>query len=77
MRVRLKAYGEVRRHLQALDSSAEIQLDDGCSVRRLLDLLGIPHGEVWRVSVNGELASEDHLLQDGDEIGVFSPVGGG
>jgi sulfur carrier protein ThiS len=29
------------------------------------------------VSVNGKIANENTILNDGDSVGIFEPVGGG
>ena len=46
----------------------------------ILDLatrLAIPHGEIKIVFVNGVTVDLDHVLHDGDRVGIFPPVGGG
>jgi molybdopterin synthase sulfur carrier subunit len=54
------------------------------SVGDLLDAARTRHGarfaavlECSRVWVNGEPASPEHLLHDGDEVAVLPPVSGG
>lgn len=39
--------------------------------------LGIPEGEVTLRFVNGRAVEPDAVLQDGDRVGLFPPVGGG
>jgi molybdopterin converting factor small subunit len=39
--------------------------------------LGVPPDEVKIVFVNGVSRRFDHVLADGDRVGIFSPVGGG
>ena len=39
--------------------------------------LGIPEGEVTLRFVNGRAVDPDAVLQDGDRVGLFPPVGGG
>lgn len=77
VKLSVKAYGDLRRFLQAPGGRAELSLDAPPRARDVLLQLGIPLGEAWRISVNGQLVGEDHLLQDGDEMSVFSAVGGG
>ena len=44
----------------------------------LLNTAGIPLSEVQLVAVNGEVVElKDALVSEGDEVKVFSPVGGG
>lgn len=77
MKVSVKAYGNLRRYLKEGGGQAELLFDAPVSVGEVLLRLGIPVADAWRISVNGELISEDHLLRDGDVVSVFSPVGGG
>jgi molybdopterin converting factor small subunit len=51
---------------------------EGTTVQKLLEKeLGGPPGEVKTVFVNGASRSFDHVLADGDRVGIFPPVGGG
>ena len=51
---------------------------EGTTVQKLLEKeLGGPPGEVKTVFVNGVSRSFDHVLADGDRVGIFPPVGGG
>jgi len=47
------------------------------AVKDLLSKLGIPAQQAKLIFVNGRKAGPDALLQDGDRLGVFPPVGGG
>ncbi|MBI2940547.1 MAG: MoaD/ThiS family protein [Chloroflexi bacterium] len=77
MRVTVKAHGDLPRFLRQRGGKAELDLDGPMKVREALGRLGIPLDEVWRVSLNGQLVSEEQPLQDGDEVRVFSAVTGG
>ena len=55
----------------------EVKLPDGASVSDLVEKLEIPPDEVKLVYVNGRLRSMDYVLSEGDEVGIFPPVGGG
>jgi sulfur-carrier protein len=43
----------------------------------LMEMLGIPPGEVKLRFVNGKQAKDDQVLAEGDRVGLFPPVGGG
>ena len=47
------------------------------SPRDIAKRLGIPHEEIHLVFINGRVASLDQLLQDGDRLALFPPIGGG
>ncbi|MCL0065377.1 MoaD/ThiS family protein [Dehalococcoidia bacterium] len=55
-----------------------LNLDEGTTVKRVLeDVLGIPTKVVKLIFVNGIHRDLDHVMADGDRVGIFPPVGGG
>jgi molybdopterin synthase sulfur carrier subunit len=54
-----------------------VDLPDGATVGDLVQRLGLPQDEVRIVFVNACIRDLDHTLADGDELGIFPPVGGG
>ena len=54
-----------------------IKLDDKATLGNLFDALKIPREEIKATFVNGKWEQESYILQDGDRIGVFPPIGGG
>jgi molybdopterin molybdotransferase len=54
-----------------------VDAPDGLTVGGLIPRLGIPPETVRRVFVNGIIREESHVLQPGDEIGIFPPIAGG
>jgi molybdopterin synthase sulfur carrier subunit len=54
-----------------------VELPDGATVGDLVRKLGLPEDQVKLVFVNGLFQELDHPLADGDEVGIFPPVGGG
>ncbi len=54
-----------------------IALDNKAKLGNLVGELKIPKEEIKTAFVNGKWEEESHLLEDGDRIGIFSPVGGG
>ena len=55
----------------------EIEIHDGATLNDLYDHLGIPRDEVKTAFVNSTMQSPEYKLRNGDEVGVFPPVGGG
>jgi len=51
--------------------------EDGITVNSLLGVLKVPLDEVKVIFVNRVRADGDAVLEDGDRVGVFPPVGGG
>ena len=54
-----------------------VELPAGATIGSLVEHLKLPAGDVKIVFVNGLVRSPDHVLLDGDELGLFPPVGGG
>lgn len=54
-----------------------VELPDGSALADLVALLEIRANEVKVMFVNGQARAEIYRLQDGDEVGIFPPVGGG
>jgi sulfur carrier protein ThiS len=77
MRVRVKVFGHLRRFLPDRAETATLELDAGTTVDGLIRSRSIPDEEVWVVTCNGARVEGAHVLHDGDEVCVFSPVGGG
>ncbi|MBI2914646.1 MAG: MoaD/ThiS family protein [Firmicutes bacterium] len=55
----------------------DVETPPDVRVRALIELLGIPAGMVWLVSVNGSLVGLDHPLSEGDDVLFLPPAGGG
>jgi sulfur carrier protein ThiS len=57
---------------------AELDAEAGTTIAGVLERLGIDHGHVHLVMVNGEMETDrQRALQEGDELVVFPPVAGG
>ena len=54
-----------------------VELPEDATTGQLLAHLQIPDEQVKIVFVNHVICGRDHPLKDGDEVGVFPPVGGG
>lgn len=55
----------------------DLNLSGGATLADLVKRLGLPAGEVKVAFVNGRIQPMDTILKDGDEVGIFPPVGGG
>ncbi|MFZ5945492.1 MAG: MoaD/ThiS family protein [Bacillota bacterium] len=66
-------------HLRQLapDGPIKVVLDDGSTVQRLIDHLGINNEKNLIIMVNGRRQEEDTELFNADRVGIFPPVGGG
>ncbi len=79
MTVHVKIFATLRRHYPNLGigEPMPVELPDGTTMGQLIEHLHLPADEVKVVFVNGIVRGEEYALSDGDEVGVFPPVGGG
>jgi molybdopterin converting factor small subunit len=54
-----------------------LNLPESATVQVVVDQLGIPSEETKISFVNGLIRDLDWVLNQGDEVGLFPPVGGG
>jgi molybdopterin converting factor small subunit len=80
MRIRVKLMATLRNKLPpgSQGGVAPLEVEPGTSVAAVLDRLGIGHGHVHLVMVNGAMETDrQRQLAEGDELVVFPPVAGG
>jgi sulfur carrier protein ThiS len=75
--VRVVGYGSLFRWLSAGEKGEMVALTNGATLADLIRLTGIPDQEIWLATINGKKASSEQVLQAGDEVRLFSPLGGG
>jgi molybdopterin synthase sulfur carrier subunit len=75
----VKLFATLRHHYPhlGLGEAMEVELPHGATVGDVVEHLRLPPNQVRVVFVNGIVRSKEHPLADGDEVGVFPPVGGG
>ncbi len=54
-----------------------VELPEGATVKDLLDKVGIKAEEAKQVFIRHRSRPDDYTLEDGDEVAIFPPVGGG
>jgi len=79
MIVKVKLFATLRKYLPGLElgKAADINLEPDSSIADLYNFLKIPLEEIKLAYVNGIYCEPDTILKDGDEIGIFPPIGGG
>jgi molybdopterin synthase sulfur carrier subunit len=77
--VRVKLFATLRylRPGLGIGEAFAVELEAGTTVGGLIRHLALPEEEIKLVFVNGIVRGVDHILADGDELGIFPPVGGG
>ncbi len=76
MKIHVKAYGILRRNLNDKEE-LELHVTQGSTVASIFRKLKKTKSETWMVVVNGKIADENTVLNDGDIVSIFEPIGGG
>lgn len=79
MQVTVKLYATLTRYGQGERSGTPfiIELSEGATLQHLINKLKIPPEETRIMFVNGIIQEFEYILKDGDEVGIFPPIGGG
>ena len=79
MTVQLNLYASLSRYLPegTNGKSCIMDLEEGATIKEILDQLRVPMDTVKIIFLNGIHATGDAVLEDGDKLGVFPPVAGG
>jgi molybdopterin converting factor small subunit len=77
--VRVKLFATLRRQFPDLgiDEALEVELPDDATVAQLVEKLQLPKEQVRIMFVNNTFQKGDYSLSNGDEVGIFPPIGGG
>lgn len=79
MRVQVKVFATLVPHVPNAVSAVPfaVELAEGATIDDLVAQLKLPREDVKLVFVNGQARTPEWVLQPGDELGIFPPVGGG
>ncbi len=79
VKVYVKLYATLTKYVggSVMHKPLELEMKEGSTLSDLYERLKIPPDEVKTAFVNSKIQPPDYRLSDGDEVGVFPPVGGG
>jgi molybdopterin converting factor small subunit len=79
MKITVKLFATLSRYGQGQRAGTpfEIELTEAATLQDLISQLKIPAEETRTTFVNGIIQEPDCKLKDGDEVGIFPPIGGG
>jgi molybdopterin synthase sulfur carrier subunit len=78
MRIELRLYASLSRFMpEQWRGSPTVEVNEGVTVKGLLEAMKVPLEIVKVIFINGVHAKGDEALRDGDRVGVFPPVAGG
>jgi len=79
MKVSVKLYATLAKYagVPLMHEPLEADVPQGTNLKELYAILRIPEDEVKTAFVNSTMQPPEFVLQEGDHIGIFPPVGGG
>ena len=77
MRITLEMYGPLQRFNKGGQLKAQLDVEEGLTVREVLIGLGMDVNEPWNAGLDGRLACPSDRLSEGSLLIVFSPLEGG
>jgi molybdopterin synthase sulfur carrier subunit len=79
MQVTVKLFATLTHYGQGTRAGTPItvELPEKASLYDLISILKIPSEETRIMFVNGIIQESEYKLKDGDEVGIFPPIGGG
>lgn len=79
MKIEVALFATLSKYLPpgAQNRRAVIEVQDGATVREVLNQLGIPPDLPNILLVNGRQSPENTILRDGETLSVFPPLAGG
>ena len=67
----------LRADIKSKENPIKLKVPAGSTVGQALAQLGFTENQPWNAALRGRLASDQDVLQDGDRLMVFEPIGGG
>ncbi len=80
MQIKVKLFATLQRYSpegEPAGEAFEMELPEGSTIQDVISALEIRPQETKVAFVNGRARAEMYRLQEGDEVGLFPPVGGG
>jgi molybdopterin synthase sulfur carrier subunit len=80
LKIQLKLFASLSGYLpdqKKGDFSNLMEVEEGTTIKSLLNRLKIPPEQPKIIFLNGVHAEENKVLKDGDRLGVFPPLAGG
>ena len=73
--IELKLYATLQSYTPF--NAAHYAVEPGTCLEKIIEALGIPGNQIKLMFCNGVKCDMETIVQDGDRIGLFPPVGGG
>jgi len=77
MQVTVEMMGRFRGRTSAGREAVVVEIPEGSTVLHAVRAVGLADDEEWTASIDGRLAEEERVLQDGQTVLVFTAIAGG
>ena len=79
IRVNVRLFATLRRFFPGYDpeKGVEVKVAEGSMVENLIQTLQLPQNEARVILINGMSKKTTDMLTDGDQVSLFTPLGGG
>jgi molybdopterin converting factor small subunit len=79
IRVNVRLFATLRRFFPDYnpDKGIEVKVEEGSTVENVIQTLQLPKNEASVILINGMSKKTTDMLTDGDQISLFTPLGGG
>jgi len=79
MLVEVRVFSGLERFLEKkrFGEPFSVEIQEGSSLRDLLEQIGIPEDQVFTTLIDGKHRELDYILNEGERVSLFPPVGGG
>ncbi len=74
MKIEMRLFATFRENRQKVIS---MEVPEGTDAAALIKTLNISPNEIAILLINGRNSKPDHVLQEGDTVSLFPPIGGG
>jgi sulfur carrier protein ThiS len=77
MRIKVKTYAELQQYSPQKGEEFTLEIQEGLTIRSLMEHLGMPEHRVMFILHNGQKAKETERLANGDQVFFYPVIGGG
>jgi molybdopterin converting factor small subunit len=79
IQVKVKLFATLRRFFPDYDpeKGIDVRIEEGSSIENLIQTLQLPQNEARVILINGISKMMTDVIKDGDQISIFTPLGGG
>ena len=79
IRVNVRLFATLRRFFPDYnpEKGIDVRVEQGTTVENLIQTFGLPENEARVILINGRSKNLTDMITDGDQVNIFTPLGGG